>query len=209
MGIPAPAGTGASGTPAPGDQANAVVSGIFTALGTTRPFSFYGPFNVVLYASITSALTTTKGSNTASVASGTGIAAGQSIKSANVPPGTTWASFSGTSGTLAFPPGQTSAAVVTGTDAGASYTGSTINYTGSVQLERSFDGGYTWVVCGVGGSGTQAVFVGGGAISVLAAEPERGVLYRLNCTALSANNINYRLSATGVAALSLAVAAAI
>jgi hypothetical protein len=75
---------------------------------------------------------------------------------------------------------------------------------GTVRLERSFDGGTTWVVCGVGGAGSQASYTLNGAdISVVAAEPEKGVLYRLNCTAYTSGTINYRMSATGGAALSL------
>lgn len=82
------------------------------------------------------------------------------------------------------------------------------NWTGTVRLERSFDGGLTWVVCGIGGSGTQAIWTSAGTgadISVVAAEPERGVLYRLNCSAYTAGTINYRMSGDAQAMLSLAV----
>ena len=77
------------------------------------------------------------------------------------------------------------------------------NWTGSVQLERSFDGGTTWIICGVGGSGAQAVYASTGTgadVSVTGNEVERGVCYRLHCTAVSEGPINYRISTTGVLA---------
>lgn len=82
-------------------------------------------------------------------------------------------------------------------------------WTGSVQLERSFDGGVTWVICGIGGGGQQAVWTTGGDVSVVVGEPERGVMYRLRATALTVGVVNYRMSMTGGAALSLAVASSI
>ena len=93
------------------------------------------------------------------------------------------------------------------TDGAALYTGTGIIYTGSVQIERSFDGGSTWVICGVGGGGTQAVYTAGTQVSITFGEPEREVLYRLNVTALSGGNVNYRISTTGAAAESLALGA--
>lgn len=71
-------------------------------------------------------------------------------------------------------------------------------WTGSVRLERSFDGGVTWIVCGVGQAGNQAVYNAGTDVSVTFNEPEKGVGYRLNCTSFSSGPINYRISATGV-----------
>ena len=73
-------------------------------------------------------------------------------------------------------------------------------WTGTVRLERSFDGGTTWIVAGVGGAGQQASWNTGADVSVVADEPEMGVLYRLNCTAHAAGTINYRLSTTGLGA---------
>lgn len=78
-------------------------------------------------------------------------------------------------------------------------------WTGTVRLERSFDGGTTWIVCGIGGDGTQAVWSTGTDVSVVAGEPEQGVGYRLNCTVFGAGPINYRFSTSGAAALSFAV----
>ena len=203
MGINAPAGVGATGAPPAGDAANAVVTGAFSAVGVSTPFAFYGAFNLLIWGSATTTLTTTQGSSNASVSSGTGIVAGQTINSKNVPAGTTWATFSGTSGTLAFPPGFTNASVIGGTDATASFAGA--GWVGVVQLERSFDGGSTYFVCGVGGAGQGAIYNGGllagQSISVVFAEPEKGVLYRLNCTAYTSGSINYRLSTSGLAAM--------
>jgi hypothetical protein len=66
-----------------------------------------------------------------------------------------------------------------------------------VQIQRSFDGGTEWL--------TRVDLVGNGSyttpISLVVAEPERGVLYRLACTAFTSGTINYRLSATGAAAM--------
>lgn len=84
------------------------------------------------------------------------------------------------------------------------------NWNATVRLERTFDGGTTWVVCGIGGAGMQAVWnTPNQDVSVIVGEPEKGVGYRLNCTAFTSGPVNYRLSATGGAALSLAVASPI
>lgn len=210
MGVPLNAGVAASGvSPYSGDQANAVISGSFTAVGPSLPFAFWGPANLVIYASINTALTTTNGSNSCSVASGTGLSPGDAINSKNVPAGTTLATLSGTSGTLALPSNQDTSSVVTGTDDAAIFTGSGITYSGSVQLERSFDGGATWVVCGIGGAGNLAIWATGTPVSAAFGEPERNVAYRLNCTAYTSGTINYRISMTGAAALSMSVNSAL
>lgn len=292
MGIAAPQGVGASGFPPAGDAANAVVSGVISAVGPTQPFAFRGPLNISAWAAVATALTTTAGSTNFSVGSAAGIAIGYGINSANVPPGTTIKTLVATNGTLAIPPislrgttdgfdanltikaavgnpamstlvgaavtgpnipaGATVLAVVqptvnptnlspgvdgivllsaaptaatafqgqlsfftfartgnaitaTGADANATFTGSGVNWTGSIQLERSFDGGQTWLVCNIGGSGTLAVYTAGTPINLTFGEPEKQVLYRWNCTALSAGTINYRFSETGGAAESLAM----
>ena len=89
-----------------------------------------------------------------------------------------------------------------GTDANAIFTGAGVTFNATVQLERSFDGGCTWVVCNVGGTGQLAQYGGATAtpISLTFAEPEEGVLYRWNCIAYSAGMIDYRISTTGAAA---------
>lgn len=81
-------------------------------------------------------------------------------------------------------------------------------WAGSVQLERSFDGGTTWICCNIGGGGNPAIYANDTPstdISFVAAEPEKGVLYRLNCTAVTVGPINYRISASGAAAMTWGV----
>lgn len=73
----------------------------------------------------------------------------------------------------------------------------------SVQVERSVNGGTTWVVAGVGGGGQQAVYnVPNQDVSVQAFEPEAGVVYRFDCTSYTSGTINYRMSTTGGSATS-------
>jgi hypothetical protein len=79
-------------------------------------------------------------------------------------------------------------------------------WTGSGRLERSFDGGTTWIVCNVGGGGQQAVWATGTDVSLTTGECEKGVLYRLNFTDLSVGTVNWRFSGNGQAAMSLSVA---
>jgi|HubBroStandDraft_4_1064222.scaffolds.fasta_scaffold00045_19 hypothetical protein len=295
MGIPAPNGVDAAGKPNAGDQANAFVGGTLSAVGPGKAFAFRGPMNLAIWASIATALTTTASSLAISVALGTGLAAGNAVNSVNVPLGTTLATFSGTTGTLALPtysylgilntvngqvtlpPGSNVAALlnatvtaastadgdtipsgttvnnvvqndiaatntsagkpgiitlsnvptaaplnpngqvwlqfalaanavtVTGADSNATFTGPAINYSATVQLERSFDGGATWICCNVGGSGQLAQWATGTPVNITFGEPEKNVLYRLNCIAYTSGTINYRISQTGGAAESLAI----
>src|ERR1700680_195142 len=104
MGIPGPLGLSSSGLPNSGDQANAVVSGIITAVGPQPPFAFRGPLNLAIYASINTALTTTLGSLAATVASATGLAAGGAAKTTTAPGGTTVGALAGTNATLSLSP---------------------------------------------------------------------------------------------------------
>lgn len=68
--------------------------------------------------------------------------------------------------------------------------------TATIQLERSFDGGTTWVAVSRDAVGTAATFqsTSAFAVSVVGEEPEQGVQYRLNCTSYTSGIINYRLS---------------
>lgn len=203
MGKPAASGVAATGAPSAGDQANAVVSGSFVAAGPSNPFAIWGALNVCIWGSVNTALTPAVGGLTGSVVSATGLIQGQNINSSLVPAGTTIGSIIGTTITFAFPPNTSAANVVQGTDAAALFVGAV--WAGSVQLERSFDGGATWLVCGVGGGGVGAIYAGadlaGQPVSIVASEPERQVLYRLNCTTYTSGTINYRISTTGLAAL--------
>lgn len=77
-------------------------------------------------------------------------------------------------------------------------TGPNGSWNATVRLERSFDGGTTWIVAGVGGSGAQAVWnTPNQDVSVVYDEPELGVMYRLNCTVYASGTVNYRMSTTG------------
>lgn len=93
----------------------------------------------------------------------------------------------------------------TGADAAAVFTGAGVAFAGTVQIERSFDGGNTFVVCNVGGAGTLAQFNAGSPVSLTFGEPEKNVLYRLNCIAYTSGTINYRISQTGGANEALAI----
>lgn len=292
MGIAGSAGITAAGLPNKGDAANAVVSGQITGLGPTPAFAFRGPMNLEIYASINTAFTVVAGSLTgAGVASATGLAAGASINSSAVSPGSTIGVLSGTTVTIAlsprthfgtiasngritgnFPTDRLLGATVTvpsnneqvtlpanttvtailqayvaptatspgtpgilqlsnnptvlppennqvpflyvptgnsvlasATDAAAIFTGAGVTYSATVQLERSFDGGATWVVCNIGGSGALAQWAAGTPVSLTFGEPEKNVLYRLNAIAYASGTINYRISQTGGAAESLAI----
>ncbi len=281
------------GTPPPGDLAQAVIQGTITGLGAGPRFSFFGPFNVTLWANVNTSLTVVAGSLAAVVGSGVGLAAGDAVNSVLVPPGTTIATIAGTAVTLAISPyhltadindndalarnidvtggpgsgtpplssllgatvsdlrgwivpGTTVTAIdivaivpglpnynnpgkvgvitlsaqpippyplndqlnfsrtgnaipVSGVDALATFTGSTILPSGTINLEKSFDGGSTWIVQAVLGAATVTEYLN---------EPERGVLYRLNCTVYSAP-VQFRLSQTGAAAMSVSQPAAI
>lgn len=63
-------------------------------------------------------------------------------------------------------------------------------FVGTVQLERSFDSGVTWLP--ITALGTSITFTA--PASEVFAEPEVNVRYRLNCTAYTSGTINYRLS---------------
>jgi hypothetical protein len=301
LAIPAPIGVAAAGKPNAGDQANAVITGVFTSVGPGKAFAFRGPMNIAIWGSINVSLATTNGSSSATVGSAAGLAVGDAINSVNVPPGTTIGALVSTTATLAFPtqtyqgiisptgqltingiasaagllgaivtpsannegvtlptgtfvasiiqtpiapntpsnsPGRpailqlsavptvlpitsgpipfdfvlTNNSVVTGTDNNAIFTGATVSYSGTINVEYSFDGGATWLVGNVGGSGTLAQYSTGTPVRLAFGEPERQVLYRLNCVAytpVSNLTLNYRISATGAAAESLAIGAVI
>lgn len=114
---------------------------------------------------------------------------------------------------------STAAITTTGTDTAATYTGWEIVWAATVQLERSFDGGRTWLVANIGtlGAATRASWAGtnattGTPLSFSFGESEKQVMYRLNCltAALAAGTtLNYRLSQTAVASESLALASVI
>lgn len=97
------------------------------------------------------------------------------------------------------------AITATGADANAIFTGAGVTYSATVQLERSFDGGNTWIVANIGGSGALAQYSTGTPVSLTFGEPEKNVLYRLNCIAYTSGTINYRFSQTGSVNESLSI----
>lgn len=66
------------------------------------------------------------------------------------------------------------------------------DFAGEVQLERSFDAGETWHALRGDRVGRAARF--SAPTSTMCEEWERGVLYRLHCTALRSGVLRYRLS---------------
>lgn len=92
-----------------------------------------------------------------------------------------------------------------GADTAAIFTGAAIVWSGTMQVERSFDGGATWICCNVGGSGALAQYTAGSPVSISFGEPERDVLYRVNCIAYTSGTINYRMSQSAAAAESLGI----
>ena len=64
-------------------------------------------------------------------------------------------------------------------------------FSGTVQIERSFDG-TNWFVASRDSAGTAATYTA--PMSVVVEENEAGVIYRLNCTARASGTITYRIS---------------
>ena len=64
-------------------------------------------------------------------------------------------------------------------------------FVATVQLERSFDNGVTWLPVTANGSQLE-LFTG--PASENWSESEAGVLYRLNCTSYTSGTVNYRIS---------------
>ncbi|NUB07020.1 hypothetical protein FW320_12650 [Azospirillum sp. Vi22] len=64
-------------------------------------------------------------------------------------------------------------------------------FVATVALERSFDGGTTWLNC-TRPDGTANAFTA--PVSLVCDEPETGVLYRLNCSAFTSGTVNWRIS---------------
>ena len=67
---------------------------------------------------------------------------------------------------------------------------------GTVQVEKSFDGGTTWYPVSKDSNGTDAAYTTASdtAFNGTVEEPEHGVQYRLNCTAYTSGTITYRIS---------------
>ncbi len=100
--------------------------------------------------------------------------------------------------------------IAAGVDTAATFTGLAIVFNANILLERSFDGGSTFLPCNIGGSGAPAQWTGAtlGPVSLSFGEPEGLVLYRLNAlayTGITSTTLNYRISETGQAAKTLSV----
>lgn len=65
-------------------------------------------------------------------------------------------------------------------------------FTGTVTVERSFDGGTVWIPLSTDLIGGLLSFTS--QRSLIAEEVERNVLYRMSCTAFTAGPINFRMS---------------
>lgn len=65
-------------------------------------------------------------------------------------------------------------------------------FVATVQLERSFDGGVTYAPISGDTIGTTVTFTA--PTTFVGSEAERGVLYRVNCTAYTSGTANVRIS---------------
>lgn len=63
-------------------------------------------------------------------------------------------------------------------------------FVGTVQVERTFDGGSNWLPCT--NLGASVTFTA--PMTEVLEEPERGPTYRLNCTSYTSGTISYRIS---------------
>lgn len=200
-------------SPANTDEgANQILEGVFSGVGPSRPIPVYGAFNFNLFGSVSYTIHFQAGSAVTTVTNGALMAAGQSVVATGLPPGATIASLSTVqvSGLTTVTIGGLSTAQIGTITAGAIvgvFVGAGVTPTATINLERTFDGGYTWIPAGIGNAGQPATYQFGSAaidnpLSAVGAEPEVHVGYRFNCTAFSgAVNVNYRLSISGLAAM--------
>lgn len=197
-------------TPTSGEGANQILEGDLTGVGPSRPINVYGAFNFTLYGKASYTITLQAGSSTATVTNGTQIAVGQTVVADALPPGTTLKTVQTVqvSGLTTVTLGGLTTSQVASITAGAqtaTFVGVGITPVAEILLERTFDGGNTWVTAGIGGSGQPASYEFGSSaidnpVSVVASEPERQVGYRFNCVSYTSGTIHYRLSITGLAA---------
>lgn len=64
-------------------------------------------------------------------------------------------------------------------------------FVATVQLERSFDAGVTWLPVTYSDGSSRAWT---GAVSTDLQETSDGVIFRLNCTSYTSGTVNYRIS---------------
>lgn len=215
MGIPVASALAATPTPASGDQANLVVSGSFAVAGAcSLPVGIYGNFDVTVWGEQVGSLQTFAGLAVASINFGATqlVREGASVRGTNVPAGASLILGSAqVLGLQSVQLGGLSAtqilALTAATDAAAV---ATVVPTATVALEKSYDGGFTWIPASVPGTvGTPIIFVLGTTltqpVSIRMGEPEKGVYWRLNCRNYTAGGtVNYRISTTGNMAQSAA-----
>lgn len=65
-------------------------------------------------------------------------------------------------------------------------------FVATVGLEKSFDGGTTWLPVSRDAAGTAATWTA--PANIVVTEPEADVQYRLNCSAYTSGTVNYRIS---------------
>jgi len=65
-------------------------------------------------------------------------------------------------------------------------------FVGTVKLEKSFDGGTTWLPVSKDIAGNEAAYTAPVNLGIY--EPEPNILYSWNCTSYVSGTINYRLS---------------
>lgn len=65
-------------------------------------------------------------------------------------------------------------------------------FVATVELQRSFDGGTTWLACSVDSIGTPADYAA--PVSLIVAENEPAMLYRWYCTAYTSGTAHHRIS---------------
>ena len=65
-------------------------------------------------------------------------------------------------------------------------------FSGTAELQRSFDGGTTYIPCGIDAAGDKADYTS--PVSLTVNEPEPGVFYRWACTAFVSGTIVTRIS---------------
>lgn len=190
----------------PPEYATQVAAGVITAAGPTAPIELYGSFNLSMWASETNALTTVAGQATKALfGSATGLAAGETVISTLVPPGTTVLSIESTiTVTLGGMSAPQIAALTSGTDAAAVLLGCETVLATTVQLEKSYDGGTNWMPVNLDKAGTIAKWQFGSghivnAVTFSFAEVEKLVGYRLNAIVAS-GNLNYRFSSSSLGA---------
>jgi hypothetical protein len=76
-------------------------------------------------------------------------------------------------------------------------------FVGTIQVEKTYDAGTTWIPVYSPFTGGALALTAPGSVSI--GEGERGVSYRAHCTQYVSGTLNYRFSATGLMAQSAGV----